>query len=86
MAINLCTIKIHYPSIDHLRHEATIAGFEFEKSLYRFLNGESGLDVYNRAADFIVTMFRDFSNPSLARKDLNIVVLTHGLTMHFLMR
>lgn len=54
---------------------------------YRFPNGESGLDVYNRTADYISTLFRDFCNPLVARESLNVIVVTHGLTMRlFLMR
>ena len=61
--------------------------WKFGSFFYRFPNGESGLDVYNRAADFISTLFRDFVNPHIARENLNIIVVTHGLTMRlFLMR
>lgn len=47
----------------------------------RFPQGESGLDVYNRATSFIATMFRDFANDSIARDDLNVIIITHGLTL-----
>ncbi|CAN0507461.1 unnamed protein product [Discosporangium mesarthrocarpum] len=49
--------------------------------MLRFPEGESGLDVYNRATSFIATMFRDFSNEAIAREDLNIIIITHGLTL-----
>ncbi len=41
----------------------------------------SGLDVYNRAASFMTTMHRDWKNDMIAREDLNVVIVTHGLTM-----
>ncbi|CAM9966031.1 unnamed protein product, partial [Choristocarpus tenellus] len=47
----------------------------------RFPEGESGLDVYNRATSFIATMFRDFANEGIARDDLNVIIITHGLTL-----
>lgn len=47
----------------------------------RFPQGESGLDVYNRATSFIATMFRDFANENIARDDLNVIIVTHGLTL-----
>mmetsp|Transcript_27610 Transcript_27610/g.36226 ORF Transcript_27610/g.36226 Transcript_27610/m.36226 type:complete len:304 (-) Transcript_27610:154-1065(-) len=56
----------------------------FGRFYYRFPQGESGLDVYNRVTSFIATMFRDFANPNIASPDLNIVVVTHGLTLRLL--
>lgn len=54
---------------------------------YRFPNGESGLDVYNRTTDFISTLFRDFANPCVSKENLNVIIVTHGLTLRlFLMR
>ncbi|CAN0430319.1 unnamed protein product [Ectocarpus sp. 12 AP-2014] len=56
----------------------------FGRFYYRFPQGESGLDVYNRATSFIATMFRDFANESIARDDLNVIIITHGLTLRLL--
>ncbi|CAM9538018.1 unnamed protein product [Ectocarpus fasciculatus] len=56
----------------------------FGRFYYRFPQGESGLDVYNRATSFIATMFRDFANESIARDDLNVIIVTHGLTLRLL--
>ncbi|CAM9937067.1 unnamed protein product [Scytosiphon promiscuus] len=56
----------------------------FGRFYYRFPQGESGLDVYNRATSFIATMFRDFANESIAREDLNVIIVTHGLTLRLL--
>jgi broad specificity phosphatase PhoE len=51
---------------------------------YRFKNGESCADVYDRMSDFMGTMFRDFEKNDFPR---NVVIVTHGMTMRlFLMR
>lgn len=62
--------------------------YRYGSFFYRFPNGESGLDVYNRAATFINTLFRDFCNPRINfDPDYNIIIVTHGLTLRlFLMR
>eukprot|EP00814_Leptocylindrus_danicus_P002433 CAMPEP_0116019114 /NCGR_PEP_ID=MMETSP0321-20121206/9039_1 /TAXON_ID=163516 /ORGANISM="Leptocylindrus danicus var. danicus, Strain B650" /LENGTH=303 /DNA_ID=CAMNT_0003489613 /DNA_START=34 /DNA_END=945 /DNA_ORIENTATION=- len=62
--------------------------WKYGSFFYRFPNGESGLDVYNRAATFINTLFRDFCNPNINfDDDYNVVIVTHGLTLRlFLMR
>lgn len=61
----------------------------FGRFYYRFPNGESGLDVYNRVTSFIGSLFRewyshvddeDFSN-------VNVIIVTHGLSLRlFIMR
>ena len=59
----------------------------FGRFFYRFPNGESGLDVYNRVTSFISTLYRDFSDPLIQDENLNMVIVTHGLTLRlFLMR
>lgn len=51
---------------------------------YRFRDGESCADVFDRVSDFMGTLFRDFEKVNYAR---NVVVVTHGMTMRlFLMR
>lgn len=51
---------------------------------YRFTDGESGADVYDRVSTFLESMFRNFEAPSAPR---NVVIVTHGLTMRlFCMR
>lgn len=47
---------------------------------YRFDNGESGADVHGRAADFLLTLYRqmDLSHPR-GRRSRHYVILTHGL-------
>jgi len=51
---------------------------------YRFRDGESCADVYDRVSDFMGTMFRDFEKETFPR---TAVIVTHGMTMRlFLMR
>lgn len=51
---------------------------------YRFTNGESGADVYDRVSSFQESLFRSFARP--ARPE-TLVIVTHGLTMRlFCMR
>jgi len=51
---------------------------------YRFSNGESGSDVYDRVSTFLESMHRNFETPAAPR---NVVIVTHGLTMRlFCMR
>eukprot|EP00271_Cylindrocystis_brebissonii_P009728 TRINITY_DN2487_c0_g5_i1.p1 TRINITY_DN2487_c0_g5~~TRINITY_DN2487_c0_g5_i1.p1 ORF type:complete len:341 (-),score=57.30 TRINITY_DN2487_c0_g5_i1:577-1599(-) len=65
---------------------------KFGKFFYRFPEGESAADVYDRVTGFLETLWRDINNSRLKRgKDshlcANIVIVTHGLTMRvFLMR
>lgn len=49
---------------------------------YRFLHGESGADVYDRATGFLNTIYRDFEKPDFPR---HIIVVTHGFTMRILL-
>ncbi|KAM3570785.1 hypothetical protein VYU27_007153 [Nannochloropsis oceanica] len=57
----------------------------FGRFYFRFPNGESGLDVYTRVTSFISTMFRDFADGHICRPDLNIIIVTHGLTLRLLL-
>ena len=51
---------------------------------YRFTDGESGADVYDRVSSFLETMHRDFDTPDAPR---NLLLVSHGLTMRlFCMR
>ncbi len=51
---------------------------------YRFTEGESGSDVYDRVSTFLESMHRNFETPLAPR---NVVIVTHGLTMRlFCMR
>jgi broad specificity phosphatase PhoE len=51
---------------------------------YRFAQGESGADVYDRVGAFLETLYRAFDNPDFPP---NVLMVTHGLTMRlFCMR
>jgi len=62
----------------------------FGQFFYRFPNGESGLDVYNRVSSFIATMFRETKTVHRKKQDvgrMNFVIVTHGLAVRlFLLR
>lgn len=61
---------------------------QFGRFYYRFPQGESGLDVYNRISLFIGTLFREWEKGhSIPMSDANVLIVTHGLTLRlFLMR
>ena len=51
---------------------------------YRFAQGESGADVYDRVGAFLESLWRSFENPD---HPPNVLLVTHGLTMRlFCMR
>lgn len=51
---------------------------------YRFAQGESGADVYDRVGAFLETLYRAFDNADFPP---NVLIVTHGLTMRlFCMR
>lgn len=51
---------------------------------FRFPDGESCADVFDRMSDFLNTLFRDFQKEDFPR---NVVIVTHGMAMRcFLMR
>jgi len=51
---------------------------------YRFPNGESGADVYDRVSTFFYTLHRNFLKEDYPE---NVVIITHGILMRlFLMR
>lgn len=51
---------------------------------YRFREGESGSDVYDRVSSFMETLFRHWARPNYTP---NTLLVTHGLTMRlFCMR
>jgi broad specificity phosphatase PhoE len=61
---------------------------KFGRFYYRFPQGESGLDVYNRVSSFIGSLWRDWEKDRAAPiEDTTVIVVTHGLTLRlFLMR
>lgn len=51
---------------------------------YRFAQGESGADVYDRVGGFLESLFRSFEAPD---HPPNVLIVTHGLAMRlFCMR
>src|SRR5690606_10187398 len=51
---------------------------------YRFAQGESGADVYDRVGGFLESLFRSFEEPD---HPPNVMIVTHGLAMRlFCMR
>lgn len=59
---------------------------------YRFPEGESGADVFDRVSSFLESLWRDidmkrYSDSPYANNDLNLVIVSHGLCIRiFLMR
>eukprot|EP00894_Picocystis_sp_ML_P000085 jgi/Pico_ML_1/50602/g1784.t1 len=60
----------------------------FGRFFYRFPNGESGADVYDRVSTFLETLHRDFEKPGFGPSLYNnIGLVSHGIFMRlFLMR
>ncbi|KAK4488013.1 hypothetical protein RD792_003752 [Penstemon davidsonii] len=64
---------------------------KFGRFFYRFPEGESGADVYDRVSNFLESLWRDIDMKRLPNNpednDLNIVIVSHGLAIRiFLMR
>jgi len=60
----------------------------YGRFFFRFPNGEAGLDVYNRASSFLATFSRDLQwleANNVPMEDLNILIVTHGLTLRLLL-
>ena len=58
---------------------------KFSKFFYRFQNGESGADVYDRVSSCISSLFRDWAD--LRAEDSTAIIVTHGITARlFVMR
>ena len=61
---------------------------KFGRFFYRFPNGESGADVYDRVSSFLDSMFRHFRKHSgftQANKEYNLVIVSHGLTIRIIL-
>lgn len=73
----------------HLRTGDDYNGIENERDkygtfYYRFPDGESCADVFDRISDFLNTLHRDFEKPDYPE---NCIIVTHGMTIRlFLMR
>ncbi|GMH48420.1 hypothetical protein TrRE_jg11427 [Triparma retinervis] len=75
----------NFQNVDSIRSQKSMR-HNYGRFYYRFPEGESGLDVYNRCSSFVNTLRRDFQDrdvlpcPSLG----NVCLVTHGLTMRLL--
>ncbi|KAJ7547902.1 hypothetical protein O6H91_08G108900 [Diphasiastrum complanatum] len=64
----------------------------YGRFFYRFSEGESAADVFDRVTSFLESLWRDFDMNRLNRDlgkstELNVIVVSHGVTMRvFLMR
>ncbi|GAB4835872.1 hypothetical protein Ancab_000789 [Ancistrocladus abbreviatus] len=63
---------------------------KFGRFFYRFPEGESAADVYDRVSSFLESLWRDIDMNRLQHnpcQDLNLIIITHGLTSRvFLMK
>jgi len=60
----------------------------YSRFYYRFENGESGADVYDRASGFLDTLFREIDrvhNLEEYRFYDNVIIVSHGLLMRLLL-
>ncbi|CAM6043869.1 unnamed protein product [Sphagnum compactum] len=68
------------------------ARIRYGRFFYRFPNGESAADVYDRITGFRETLRSDidvgrFQRPEASSKNMNLIIVSHGLTLRvFLMR
>ncbi|CAF3360868.1 unnamed protein product [Rotaria sp. Silwood2] len=71
---------------DLARREITVAERKkIGRFFYRFRNGESGADVYDRVSSFMDSLFREMDNSLMSNN--NILIVSHGLFLRlFLMR
>lgn len=61
---------------------------KFGRFFYRFPNGESGADVYDRVSSFLDSMFRHFRKHAAfthANPEYNLVIVSHGLTIRIIL-
>ncbi|KAL0352649.1 UNVERIFIED_CONTAM: Phosphoglycerate mutase-like protein AT74 [Sesamum angustifolium] len=63
---------------------------KFGRFFYRFPEGESGADVYDRVSNFLESLWRDIEMkrfPQERGEEVNLVIVSHGLAIRiFLMR
>eukprot|EP00698_Gefionella_okellyi_P025449 TRINITY_DN932_c0_g1_i2.p1 TRINITY_DN932_c0_g1~~TRINITY_DN932_c0_g1_i2.p1 ORF type:complete len:326 (+),score=66.38 TRINITY_DN932_c0_g1_i2:48-1025(+) len=59
---------------DRLAHRHEVGAF-----YYRFETGESGADVFDRAASFLAVLYREMQSPSSHE---NIIIVSHALFIH----
>lgn len=55
---------------------------EFGPFYYRFADGESGADIYDRCSGFLETLYRDFQKDDYPE---NVAIISHGFTIRILL-
>eukprot|EP00160_Parvularia_atlantis_P002166 Unigene11759_Nuclearia_a/m.35843 Unigene11759_Nuclearia_a/g.35843 ORF Unigene11759_Nuclearia_a/g.35843 Unigene11759_Nuclearia_a/m.35843 type:complete len:137 (+) Unigene11759_Nuclearia_a:517-927(+) len=76
----------HAASIEHYER-LEVERARVGRFFYRFPQGESGADVFDRVTGFLESLFRHISHRDSHHVDNNIVIVSHGLLMRlFLMR
>ncbi|KAJ7569889.1 hypothetical protein O6H91_01G098800 [Diphasiastrum complanatum] len=59
----------------------------FGRFFYRFPEGESAADVFDRVTSFLESLWRDMNRGLDSSTNLNLIIVSHGVTMRvFLMR
>jgi len=71
----------NYQDADAIK-KAKIERIQFGAFYYRFLNGESGSDVFDRVSTFLDSLWRSFRHPNHAQ---NYVLVTHGISIRVLL-
>lgn len=64
------------------RDAAQAESWAFGTFFYRFVQGESGADVYDRCTGFLSTLYRDFAKPHCPN---HILIVSHGFTIRLLL-
>lgn len=64
--------------------ECKISRNEFGRFFYRFPNGESGADVYDRVSTWLETLYREMEF-GLITPDTTLLLVTHGLTARLIL-
>lgn len=64
--------------------ECKVSRNEFGRFFYRFPNGESGADVYDRVSTWLETLYREMEF-GLITPDTTLLLVTHGLTARLIL-
>jgi len=73
----------NFQDVDRIR-QSKIERRRYGRFWYRFDQGESGADVHGRAADFLLTLFRQMDLSQSAQRSKHYIILTHGLFIRLL--
>lgn len=69
----------------HDKRKEMAERLEFGRFFYRFPNGESGADVYDRITIFEDHLVRDINAGRFAQGNTNLVLVTHGLALRIIL-